>query len=360
MRTILSLLAVALLASAGSARAAAQPRSATVQRVIDATRLSLEGGKEVRLLGVGLPTTTDPARAARVGRLRNEAAAFVRTLVDGKRVRLDIPADGPANGRSIFAYVYLDDGRLLNAEVIKSGWGFAAQEQRFALKAQFQQHQREAHKAGRGIWRKEALTSERPGPSTTGSAPRASDWRTSAAPRKTVRVPPGTVFLGATGQYYHRGDCPKMGNGAPAEGVDGEHLKALGFEPCPFCRPVPPPASAPATRTPAATAPQAQVDVVAKAEKQAEAFMADYERYGVKVLVGMHEGRWTKFWGLMPYQIRNPMLQGWRRVTSKEGEELLHFTGICDVLTTRGNWITKEFLLIFSAKDLTVTHFTAY
>lgn len=70
--------------------------------------------------------------------------------------------------------------------------------------------------------------------------------------------------------------------------------------------------------------------------------MASYERYGLKVLVGVYEGRWPEFWGLMPYQIRNPMLQGWKRVTNKEGEERLHFTGICDVLRTRGNWITKD------------------
>jgi micrococcal nuclease len=61
-----------------------------------------------------------------------EAAAFIRRTVEGKRVRLDFD---PANAsrahrdstqqRRTSAYVFLEDGTLLNAEIIRHGYGFA-------------------------------------------------------------------------------------------------------------------------------------------------------------------------------------------------------------------------------------------
>jgi micrococcal nuclease len=67
-----------------------------------------------------------------VQRFGKEAADFTRHLVEGKRVRLEYDQANAARGhkdntqqKRTLAYVFLEDGTLLNAEIIKQGYGYA-------------------------------------------------------------------------------------------------------------------------------------------------------------------------------------------------------------------------------------------
>src|SRR5438046_996135 len=99
-----------------------------VERVVDGDTLLLQSGERVRLIGVDTPEMKQPKKP--VERFGKEASEFTRQMVQGKRVRLELDPANAATGhkdntqqKRILAYVFLDDGRLLNAEIIKQGYG---------------------------------------------------------------------------------------------------------------------------------------------------------------------------------------------------------------------------------------------
>jgi micrococcal nuclease len=119
--------------------------------------LVLDSGERVRLIGVDMPETKHPNKP--VEHFGKEAAAFTRRMVEGKRVRLEFD---PANARRAhkdstqqrrtLAYVFLEDGALLNAEIIRHGYGFAYTRFPFARVAEFRQLERDAREQRRGLW----------------------------------------------------------------------------------------------------------------------------------------------------------------------------------------------------------------
>ena len=125
-----------------------------MERVIDGDTLVMENGERVRLIGVDTPETKHPRKP--VEHFGKEAAAFTRRMVEGKRVRLEFdPANAPrahkdsTQQRRTLAYVFLEDGTLLNAEIIKQGYGFAYTRFPFARMKKFRRLDREARKQGR-------------------------------------------------------------------------------------------------------------------------------------------------------------------------------------------------------------------
>lgn len=130
-------------------------RNAHVARVTDGDTLVLEDGERVRLIGVDTPETVHPSKGVQY--FGKEATAFTRGLVLGKRVRIDYD---PANAhlghkdkyRRTLAYVFLPDGSLLNAEIIRQGYGFAYTRFPFQRLEEFRRYEREAWEARRGLW----------------------------------------------------------------------------------------------------------------------------------------------------------------------------------------------------------------
>jgi endonuclease YncB( thermonuclease family) len=51
--------------------------------------------------------------------------------------------------------VFLEDGTLVNAEIIRQGYGFAYTKYPFSLMEEFRELQREARDEGRGLWAEE-------------------------------------------------------------------------------------------------------------------------------------------------------------------------------------------------------------
>jgi micrococcal nuclease len=100
-----------------------------VQRAVDGHTLMLGTGERVRLIGVKTPETVHPKKA--VEAFGKEASAFTKRMVEGKLVRLEFDrlssrsSDGKDRYSRTLAYVFLQDGTHLNAEIIRQGYDFA-------------------------------------------------------------------------------------------------------------------------------------------------------------------------------------------------------------------------------------------
>ena len=125
-----------------------------VARVVDGDTLVLANKERVRLIGVNTPETKHPNKP--VEYYGKEATAFTRRMVQSKRVRLEFDQANAHIGhqdryRRTLAYVFLEDGTFLNAEIIKQGYGFAYTRFPFKFMDDFRRYQREAREQGRGL-----------------------------------------------------------------------------------------------------------------------------------------------------------------------------------------------------------------
>ena len=150
-RSVSLLLAVLCLLTT----AAWSSETARVTRVVDGDTLvvSIAGQEErVRLIGVDTPETVHPQKP--VEYFGKEASAFTKRIAEGKTVRLE--ADPQNTDRDkyhrLLRYVYLPDGRLLNAEIIRQGYGFAYTRFPFRKMEEFRALEREPREANRGLW----------------------------------------------------------------------------------------------------------------------------------------------------------------------------------------------------------------
>jgi len=85
-------------------------------RAVDGDTLLLDRNERVRLIGVDTPETVDPRRP--VQRFGKEASAFTKRMAEGKKIRLKYDQDRKDRFGRTLAYVYLEDGTFLNAEII--------------------------------------------------------------------------------------------------------------------------------------------------------------------------------------------------------------------------------------------------
>jgi len=151
-------LVLAVFATAGCPASA---ETGTVVGVVDGDtiKVSLEGRvRTVRLLGIDTP---EPAREDRVAEpWADRATAFTRTLVEGRTVELETDPKADAEdkyGRAL-RYVFLPDGRLLNATIVAEGHGQVYTRFPCSRLAQLRQLERAARESGRGMWNPEGIT----------------------------------------------------------------------------------------------------------------------------------------------------------------------------------------------------------
>ena len=123
-----------------------------VTRAVDGDTLLLDGGYRIRLLGVNTPETKHPDRPAEP--FGPEASAFTQSLVEHRMITLEFDRERLDNYRRILAYVYLEDGTLLNQRLIESGFSPAVVSFpiRSDRKRLFEETERAAQQKQRGIW----------------------------------------------------------------------------------------------------------------------------------------------------------------------------------------------------------------
>lgn len=119
----------------------------------DTITVDMNGKQErIRLIGVDTPETQDPRKPVQC--FGHAASEFTKTLIGTPNVRLE--ADPLSDNRDrynrLLRYVYLPDGRLVQAEIIKQGYGFAYTSFPFTKSDEFRTYQREAREQNRGLW----------------------------------------------------------------------------------------------------------------------------------------------------------------------------------------------------------------
>ena len=120
----------------------------------DTIHLSMDGRDEtVRLIGINTPETVDPRRAVEC--FGKEASERMKEIAKGKIVRLeydDSQSVRDTYGR-LLAYVYLEDGQMINRKMIAEGYAY---EYTYLTPYKYQKEFRElqvlAKTGGRGLW----------------------------------------------------------------------------------------------------------------------------------------------------------------------------------------------------------------
>jgi micrococcal nuclease len=122
-------------------------------RIIDGDTIvvDMKGSEErIRLIGVDTPETVHPNKT--VEHFGKEASAFTKAMVEGKRLRFEYDRQKRDKYNRLLAYIYLEDGTFINAEIIKQGYGFAYTKYPFKYLEEFRTYEKEARSANKGLW----------------------------------------------------------------------------------------------------------------------------------------------------------------------------------------------------------------
>lgn len=119
----------------------------------DTIEVDMNGSREtIRFIGVDTPETQDPRTSVQCfGKVASE---FTKTLIGAHKVRLEADPTNTNRDRynRLLRYVYLPDGRLINAEIIRQGYGFAYTLFPFEKVEDFREYERQAREQGLGLW----------------------------------------------------------------------------------------------------------------------------------------------------------------------------------------------------------------
>ena len=127
--------------------------AAVVERVIDGDTVVLVGGEKIRYIGVDTPELGNPKK--KVQPYAKEATEFNRRLVEGQKVRLEMDIEPQDKYHRTLAYVYLEDGRFVNAELLKEGYAqLLTIPPNVRYVDLFAGLQKQARDAKRGLWGK--------------------------------------------------------------------------------------------------------------------------------------------------------------------------------------------------------------
>jgi len=133
-----------------------------VARVIDGDTLDLDvpdGNSpftRVRLLGIDTPETKHPRTG--VMYFGPEAAAFAESLAGSRKatVLMDTVGDSRDFYGRLLAYIQLEDGRILNEEIVRCGYGYADLRFDHSCADRYEQLMDQAIQAKIGLWKEVA------------------------------------------------------------------------------------------------------------------------------------------------------------------------------------------------------------
>lgn len=119
----------------------------------DTITVDMNGIKErVRFIGVDTPETQDPRKPVQC--FGKAASEFTKTLIGRQPLRLEADPTNTNRDRynRLLRYVYLPDGRLVNAEIIRQGYGFAYTSFPFQKLDEFKAYETQARERNLGLW----------------------------------------------------------------------------------------------------------------------------------------------------------------------------------------------------------------
>ncbi|MEN9338112.1 MAG: hypothetical protein RIQ41_426 [Candidatus Parcubacteria bacterium] len=120
----------------------------------DTLHVMIDGVDErVRLIGINTPETVDPRKEVQC--FGKEASDRMKELAQGKLVRLeydDSQGMRDTYGR-LLAYVYLEDGQMINRKMIADGYAYEYTYMRpYRYRDEFRELQTLARTSKRGLW----------------------------------------------------------------------------------------------------------------------------------------------------------------------------------------------------------------
>lgn len=123
-----------------------------VVRVLDGDTFEVKGKTEtitVRMMGIDTPETIDPRKTVQC--FGKEASNKTKELLMGKKVRLE--TEGLDKFHRTLAYVYLEDGLLVNKYLIENGY---AHEYTYNIpyekQIEFKKAESIANRENKGLW----------------------------------------------------------------------------------------------------------------------------------------------------------------------------------------------------------------
>jgi micrococcal nuclease len=189
-------------------------------RVVDGDTIVLDGNEKVRLIGVDTPETKDPRKP--VQRFGEEAYQFTKNLVEGKKVRLEYDQERIDKYSRTLAYVYLEDGTFVNAEIIKQGFGFAYTKYPFKHMEEFREYEKEARLKLKGLW--------------YGGTEKPTEAKEKEAAVTPTKADENTiVYITRTGAKYHSGSCRYLSMSKIP--ISLKEAVEKGYGPCSVCGP---------------------------------------------------------------------------------------------------------------------------
>ena len=131
--SVLILLGAALLQTNALSEEAKNKDQLYVHSVIDGDTIILSDGIRVRLIGIDTPELhfsnkllRDSRRSGKkisvLQKMGEQAAGFTKSVCLGRRVRLEYDIEKEDRYGRTLAYVCLDDGTFINAQIIKAGY----------------------------------------------------------------------------------------------------------------------------------------------------------------------------------------------------------------------------------------------
>ncbi|MBI5202924.1 MAG: thermonuclease family protein [Elusimicrobia bacterium] len=125
------------------------PSEGLVADVADGDTLTVEGVGKIRLQGVDTTEKLHPTKPVQY--LSAEASAFTKKII-GQRVRLEYGKELYDKYGRVLAYVFLPDGKMLNAELIRLGLGYSYTRYPHKYLKEFNRLEDEAKAGNLGLW----------------------------------------------------------------------------------------------------------------------------------------------------------------------------------------------------------------
>lgn len=120
----------------------------------DTIHIEMDGRDEkVRLIGINTPETVDPRRTVEC--FGKEASTRMKELAEGKIVRLEYDETQSARDayNRLLAYVYLEDGQMLNRKMVAEGYAYEYTYLKpYRYQKEFRELQVLARTSARGLW----------------------------------------------------------------------------------------------------------------------------------------------------------------------------------------------------------------
>jgi len=127
-----------------------QNKVRVVSRVIDGDTIILGNGEKVRLIGINAPELKlDKKYKLSLGK---NAKTYLKSLIEGKQVKLSYDLQSKDKYGRTLAYVYLMDGTFINAMMLRKGHAKILTKYPFTKKKDFLIYQEMAKSKSLGIW----------------------------------------------------------------------------------------------------------------------------------------------------------------------------------------------------------------